>query len=240
LTADLGALIARMDELLIQLREQRDSRRFFHATYLRTTRAVAAELAEGHPGFDDAPWVTRWDLAFAEFYLDALAADSTSKAVPGPWAEAFRAATQNPEIPPLRHVLLGMNAHINFDLPQALLAVITEAEFDDPALLARRKADHRHIDHILARLVDSGNRLANGGSRLAMKRLLRKSRASSWANARVLDLARRRGEPAYRTTLDKLDRLVAARVTELVRPGPVLPRLAVRGFGVALTPSHHE
>jgi hypothetical protein len=73
-----------------------------------------------------------------------------------------------------------------------------------------------------------------------MKRLLRKSRASSWANARVLDLARRRGEPAYRTTLDKLDRLVAARVTELVRPGPVLPRLAVRGFGVALTPSHHE
>ena len=55
---------------------------------------------------------------------------------PGPWRQSFSAA----DLPPLRHVLLGINAHINFDLPQALLALITDDEFDDPALIARRHA----------------------------------------------------------------------------------------------------
>ena len=39
-----------------------------------------------------------------------------------------------------------MNAHINYDLPQALVAVITDEEFDDAAVLALREADHRAID----------------------------------------------------------------------------------------------
>ena len=56
------------------------------------------------------------------------------------------------DLSPVRHVLLGMNAHINYDLPQALLAVITDREFADPALLARREADHRAIDEVLAAL----------------------------------------------------------------------------------------
>src|SRR5450759_836696 len=56
---------------------------------------------------------------------------------------------------PLRHVLLGMNAHINFDLPQALLAVISDDEFSDPALLARREADHRRIDDVLSARVSA-------------------------------------------------------------------------------------
>ena len=42
-----------------------------------------------------------------------------------------------------------MNAHINDDLAQSLLAVISEAEFDDPGLLADRRADHEHIDQVL-------------------------------------------------------------------------------------------
>jgi hypothetical protein len=53
-------------------------------------------------------------------------------------------------MPALNHVLFGMNAHINFDLPQALLAVITDEEFGDPAVVARRDADHRNIDRVLA------------------------------------------------------------------------------------------
>lgn len=60
------------------------------------------------------------------------------------------AATRDrPELPPLRHVLLGMNAHINYDLPQALIAVIAPNEFDDFTLLRRRAADHRHVDDVL-------------------------------------------------------------------------------------------
>ena len=43
----MDALIERMEALLGPLQETGDARRFFHATYLRTTRAVGAELAAG-------------------------------------------------------------------------------------------------------------------------------------------------------------------------------------------------
>ena len=47
-----------------------DQRRYFHATYQRTTIAVADEIKRG--GFEDPEWVERWDVAFAGLYLDAL------------------------------------------------------------------------------------------------------------------------------------------------------------------------
>lgn len=253
----LEALIGRMEALLAELRERRDSRRFFHATYLRTTRAVGAELAAG--GFLDAAWVERWDVVFAGLYLDALEASLRGGSVPRPWAAAFGADVA---AAPVRHVLLGMNAHINYDLPQALLAVISDAEFDDPALLARREADHRHIDQVLAALVDRGggmagasgsaggaareqphagrrgvpDRLLDRANRLATKRFLTEARAKVWANTRILARARRQGQAAYLARRAELERLAAGRVADLMRPGPVLLRLAARGFGITLAP----
>jgi hypothetical protein len=221
----LDALVTRMEAGLARLEEQQDPRRFFHETYLRTTRAVGAELKRG--GFLDPGWVERWDVAFARFYLDALEASMQGGHVPGPWAAAFGADT----VPPLRHVLLGMNAHINYDLPQALLAVISDAEFDDQALLTRREADHRHIDQVLAELVDGGSGLG-WANRLATKRFLAEARAKVWVNTSALTAARRRG--ALEARLGELERLSTAKVAELTRPGPVLLRLAVRGFGVTL------
>jgi hypothetical protein len=81
-----------------------------------------------------------------------------------PWEIAFGAPAG---LPPLRHVLLGMNAHINYDLPQALLAVITDEEFGDPALLARRRSDHQAIDRVL------GSRVAAEDDELASVSLAR-------------------------------------------------------------------
>jgi hypothetical protein len=89
----------------------------------------------------------RWDVAFAGLYLDALRAALAGSRPTRPWDVAFGAPAG---LPPLRYVLPGMNAHINYDLPQALLAVITDEEFDDPALLTRRRSDHQAIDHVLA------------------------------------------------------------------------------------------
>jgi hypothetical protein len=166
---------------------------------------------------------------------------------PEPWAVAF-AAGEQAGVPPLRHVLLGMNAHINYDLAQSLLAVIDDEQFDDPRLLASRALDHEHIDGVLASRVGAEDEeleaLAGGRSlvdrllqplnRLASRRFLRESRAKVWANARLLAAARRRGPDAYAACLAELERLAAARVADLVAPGQVLLKLAVKGFGVRL------
>jgi hypothetical protein len=242
----MDAVIERMEALLGPLQEAGDARRFFHATYLRTTRAVRDALAAGL--FSDPQWVDRWDVAFADLYLDALTADSGGGAVPGPWAVAFRAAREQPSAPALRHVLLGMNAHINYDLPQALLAVISPAEFADPAVTARRRADHKRIDEVLSRRVGAEDaELARAGpprsrtdvllgpvNQAASRRFLREARAKVWHNAVALNAARARGPAGYTERLGELEALSAARVAELVRPGQVLLRLATRGFGVRL------
>lgn len=243
--AGLDALIARMAADLADLTERADARRWFHATYLRTTRAVAEEIGRG--GFADPEWVARWDLAFAELYLDALDADRRGDSVPGPWRVAFDVARRDLGPPPLSHVLLGMNAHINYDLPQALLAVITPEEFDQPEMVRRRQQDHRHIDAILQARVGAEDdelsavsritvidRLLRPANRAASRRFLAEARRKVWHNALVLDQRRRRGEEAARASLAALEALSEQRVRDLTRPGFVLLRLARRGFGVVL------
>ncbi len=247
----IDALIGRMEALLGPMQTARDPRRFFHATYLRTTRAVRDALQAGL--FSDPDWVERWDVAFAEFYLDALHADSAGAGgpVPGPWAIAFRTGRERPDAPALRHVLLGMNAHINYDLPQALLAVISGPEFADAALLGRRQADHQRIDEVLSQQVGAEAELAGATPRSAVdaalaplnqaasRRFLREARAKVWDNTIELNAARSLGADAYAERLGDLEALSAARIAELVRPGQVLLRLAVHGFGVRLVSRGH-
>jgi hypothetical protein len=244
--ASIDELLARMRADLAELNAAGDARRFFHATYMRTTQAVAAEIERG--GFADPDWVRRWDLAFAELYVDAaLGAAQAGQPVPGPWRVAFDTAASRPAAAPLQHVLFGLNAHINFDLPQALLAVISSADFDDPTVIARRAADHRHVDTVLQSRVGAEDdelgavsrvtlldRLLRPANRAASRRFLAEAREKVWHNTVVLDRARRVGEAEYATTLLELERRCAARVLDLTRPGPVLLRLARRGFGVTL------
>jgi hypothetical protein len=239
-------VIERMTALAEELRRDGDGRLPFHNTYLRTTQAVAEALRDG--AFADPEWVDRWDVAFARLYLDALDADRRGDPVPEPWAVAFRAAAAQPGLPPVRHVLLGMNAHINYDLPQALLAVVTDAEFGDPGVRARREADHRVIDEVLALRVGAEDaelqqlepaatwrdRALQPANRVATRRFLREAREKVWANALELSKARTAGPDSYACRLAQLERLCGRRVADLVRPGPVLLRLAAGGFGVRL------
>jgi hypothetical protein len=239
----IDELIARMADLLEPLQADGDQRRYFHATYQRTTIAVAGEIKRG--GFADAEWVERWDVAFADLYLEALEASLAGRRPTRPWDIAFGAPAN---LPALRHVLLGMNAHINYDLPQALLAVITDGQFDDAALLARREADHRAIDEVLASRVSAEDdeltrisgptplldRLLRPFNRLGTQRFLREAREKVWANTIALSHARRQGPGAYAALLAQLEELSAAKVAALQAPGQVLLKLAATGFGVRL------
>jgi Family of unknown function (DUF5995) len=241
---DVDALVARMSGLLAEIAADGDPGRFFLGTYLRITEAVRAALDDGL--FEDPAWVAEWDTDFAGFYLDALEAHRRDPAAPpAAWRRAFGARA---DLRPEAHVLLGVNAHINNDLPQSLVRVIPAADFADPAVLARRERDHERIDGVLAanvaaedaHLQEAGDprtlldRVLTPANRLATRLFLRESRRKVWANAVVLDRARRDGDDAYRRRVAELEELSAARVADLLRPGPVLLRLAVRGFGVTL------
>ena len=241
----IDAVVAAMQARLDALRPEHEQRREFLGTYQRTTIAVGKAVAYGV--FEDGPWVEDWDVAFADLYLRALDADLAGDRVPRPWRLAFEA---RPGLQPLQQVLLGINAHINYDLPQALLAVISDAEFADPGVLDKRRRDHERIDGVLsARVAAEDDELATKSARSlldrllqplnqrASKRFLREARQKVWHNTGELQRARLAGPDAYAVRLAELELLSAAKIADLLAPGQVLLRLAVAGFGVVLPPA---
>jgi hypothetical protein len=232
-------MMSRLEDMTVEQEHLRE----FLGTYQRTTLAVGKAVDDGH--FEDPAWVERWDVAFAELYLDALDAHLSGGTPPRPWRLAFDAP---PGLPALRHVLLGINAHVNYDLPQALLAVISDADFTDSSLMASRRRDHERIDSVLAgRVAAEDAELAVHGrslsdrvlqplNRLSSKRFLREARSKVWLNTVELQAARIAGPTAYDARLAELEVLSAARIADLLAPGQVLLRLAVAGFGVTLPP----
>jgi hypothetical protein len=242
-TDAVDSVVRDMKSRMDGLTPEQDYLREFLGTYQRTTLAVGKAVDDGY--FEDSAWVERWDVTFAELYLAALDAFLSGSAPPRPWRLAFDAP---PDLPALRHVLLGINAHVNYDLPQALLAVISDADFTDSSLMASRRRDHERIDSVLAgRVAAEDVELAAHGrsltdrvlqplNRLSSKRFLREARTKVWHNTVELQAARHTGRKVNDVRLAELEVLSAARIADLLAPGQVLLRLAVAGFGVTLPP----
>jgi hypothetical protein len=239
----VAAVLAEMRQRLDSLPPSMAKRAVFLSTYTRTTAAVGSAIEEGL--FEDPAWVERWDVVFADYYLRAHDAHlAGTSGVPRPWRLAFEAPD---DLIDLRHVLLGINAHINYDLPQALLDVIDAADFEDPAVMARRRRDHERIDTVLAGRVGAEDKLLGARpltdriltplNRLGTRRFLEEARRKVWHNTAELHAARLAGPDAYRVRLGELEVLSAAKISDLLEPGQVLLRLAVAGFGVTLPPA---
>jgi uncharacterized protein DUF5995 len=241
----VAEVVAEMQQRLAALPAELSHRRYFLGTYLRTTEAVGQAIDTGL--FEDPAWVERWDVVFAELFIRAHDADRDGRAgdVPRPWRLAFDTPRDQQ---PLRHVLTGINAHVNYDLPQALLAVISDEEFTLPGVLDRRRRDHENIDSVLSSRVGAEDEvLASGGralldrllsplNKLGSKRFLREARQKVWHNVVELQKARMQGPSAYDARLAELEVLSAARIADLLAPGQVILKLSIAGFGVTLPP----
>jgi hypothetical protein len=248
--ATIGELIELMEATQQRLDNDGDARRHWHGVYRRGTVAVREEIERG--GFLDPVWLERWDLVFADIYLDAIERWDAGEPPAKPWQVAFE-ATRDERLPPLRHVLLGLNAHVNYDLPQALIGVISDDEFADAEVMTRRFTDHKHVDDVLtARVANEDREIAAAErpgdrglidrllvplNRAGSKRFLKEARAKVFHNARELSHARRSGPDALARRLSQLEELCRQRVEDLRAPGQVLLKLTVRGFGVRLPPA---
>jgi mannose-6-phosphate isomerase-like protein (cupin superfamily) len=192
-----------------------DGVRAFTDMYLETTRQVADALARVE--FADQAFLDRLDVNFAHLYLAALAAHRRNpKAAPRCWT-ALIAARARPGVSPLQCALVGMNAHITYDLPQAL--VRTAVEFgrglDDPAW----RADFLEVNAVLARtqpivkqalvrgLLDQvDDALGTMDDRLSLW-AIEQAREGAWLSARAISALG--GSPGARRYVDGLDRMVA-------------------------------
>lgn len=238
----ISQVVDQLQERIDALPLEQVHRRTFVTTYQRTTQAVSDAVDAAF--FEDPDWVVRWDVAFAELFIVAHDADLMGGDVPRPWRLAFQA---DPALPTVVHLLLGMNAHINYDLPPATLSVINDHDFEDPVLIDRRRRDHERINRILAGRVTAEDHAMGGArsmldriltpaNRLSSRRFLWEARQKVWLNVAELQRARLEGSNAYSDRLAELELLAAAKIADLLRPGQVLLRLAMSGFGVTLPP----
>jgi hypothetical protein len=100
-----------------------DGLKWFNGLYLDVTQAVEARVNAGE--FQDSAWIAALDVRFARFYFAALQASlsgGTQGQTPGCWQALFDLRNQ-PAIARIQFALAGMNAHINHDLPQAVVDV---------------------------------------------------------------------------------------------------------------------
>ncbi|HEY5372595.1 MAG TPA: DUF5995 family protein [Polyangiaceae bacterium] len=152
-----------IDDVLVKLRGVIDTHRgsplvFFPAVYRATTARVQAGMQKG--SFVDGARMGRFVTAFANRYLAAL--DAVALGDGGParaWQVAVDAAAR-PHTMILQHVLVGMNAHINYDLPLAVLAAANGGK------LADLEQDFNAINDILAALLDPVQKVIDGFSPL--------------------------------------------------------------------------
>ncbi|MGM0620011.1 MAG: DUF5995 family protein [Bacteroidota bacterium] len=154
-----------LDKIIFQSVTQNDTCGYFAALYRQVTFEVKQGIENNY--FDDGPRMERLDVVFAKRYIDAWYAWQNGEKVSQSWEAAFRfSEKQSPVV--LQHLLMGMNAHINFDLG------IATAEISRDSNILLLKNDFFQINNILSMQV---NRVQNNLSSIwpFLKKVLAKT-----------------------------------------------------------------
>ena len=177
--------IARM-EAIVAATPADDGLACFNRMYLAVTQTVNSELGQGF--FADPGFMTTLDVVFANFYFAAAGAASEPATVPLAWRPLIeQRATAG--IEPIQFALAGMNAHINHDLPVAV--VTTCAELGTEPAAGPHLADFQKVDQLLDAAEQSVRRSFESRPELAVDRHLQAvdNLVACWSINSARDLA---------------------------------------------------
>ena len=128
-------------------RALKDRRAIFLTLYGVVSSEMRARVRRG--AFEDNAWVERYTVAFANLYREALESYEAGRldSVPKAWRLCFDAAASGTGLV-LQDMLLGVNAHVNHDLPLALSSISIEPDH------ALRYRDHAAVNGVLAAVTE--------------------------------------------------------------------------------------
>lgn len=171
-----------------------DGLKWFNWLYLEVTQAVEARISAG--GFTDPTWLAQLDVQFAGLYFSALKSSLSGLTAPTCWQVLFNSRNQA-AVARIQFALAGINAHINRDLPEAIVATsqITGTTPDHGGIHYR---DYTALNSTLDGLIESAERTLNirlsGGALPPISHLadtiaawnVSAARESAWQNAEHL------------------------------------------------------
>lgn len=219
-------LEARLANLADGYRRDNDRLGYFAALYQVMTAYVREGIAGGR--FEDGPRMERLACHFAGRYLAALERYHDGETAPHSWGVAFSAGKRwRPVI--LQHLLLGMNAHINYDLGIAA----AEIADDIPGGLSALRRDFDEINALLGELqreiqvrigtVSPWMRVLDfvGGrtEQHVLNFSMQKARDAAW---RVAETYSPLDAPGRVTDADGLDRRIAHFARVIEKPGRLI------------------
>lgn len=173
----------------------KDGVKWFNLLYLLVTK----EIYQRPPvtGWADERWLIQLDISFAQFYFDALAHCSTNPTmVPRAWMALFE-SRYKPDIERVQFALAGMNAHINHDLPLAVVQTCNDLVIIPDRSTAQYR-DYEAVNSILEAVEPEALRLLATGivgeiaqnlstiTRLLTMWNVRTARDTAWTNAELL------------------------------------------------------
>ena len=207
-----------------------DGLKWFNELYLQVTQAVKSRVSSGESG--DAAWLTGLDVQFARLYFGALEASLSGQPASECWQVLFSSRNQIP-IARIQFALAGVNAHINHDLAQAIVANC-QATATTPRHGGAQYNDYTAINSTLDGLIESAKRTLHvrllGDALPPASRLedtiaawsVSAARESAWNNAELL--WHLRPIPLLASTfMDTLDGLTTVAGKALMVPVPELP-----------------
>jgi hypothetical protein len=125
-----------------------DHRAVFATTYLELTKELLRTVVAEPHFFRYPHYLYTEDALFADVYFNTVAAWQQGEPVPGAWRIAFEAAGSG-NLNAAQDMLLGINAHVQNDMPFVLAALGLRTRSG-----ASRKVDHDAVNEVLNRAYD--------------------------------------------------------------------------------------
>jgi hypothetical protein len=137
-----------------------DGLKWFNKLYSMVTQQI--DLKPPPNGWEDATWLTRLAVVFANFYFTAIAdALEQNPDVASSWQALFEARNKT-GVDRIQFALAGMNAHINHDLALALLQTNDELHMTPP-LESPEHDDYEQVNGLLEQVLPSALNLLAAG-----------------------------------------------------------------------------
>ena len=226
---NIDEVIQVLDTIIVRAKETNSRVGFLAALYRQVTLKIEQRISEGR--FDNNVRMNEFAARFANRYFGALEAYRQGNELSKAWEVALE-ATEQTDLIIVQHLLLGINAHVNFDLG------VATAQTSPGDELQSLRNDFEQLNEILADLLDEvqsvigefspwmdildrvGGRTDESVANFSML----KARKSAWEQAEIL---------AYQTPLqqeailDVIDSQVAFLGRIIVNPSQIL-RLALQ------------
>ena len=191
------SVITRMQSLIQQWEKDSDDKAVFLKCYMMMTSNMLMSIDQAE--FNDPVWVDRLLNRFADYYFVALEAyEQYPVNSPLVWHLAHD-VTRSTHSSALQKLLLGVNAHINYDLVLTLVDVL-QADWPDltDEQRAARYADHCRVNEVIGSTIDAVqdqvlepaspaldlvDRLLGPIDEMLISRLISRWREDVWQNA---------------------------------------------------------